>query len=297
MKAYPSGNPEQLLESLGVAARAKILDVGSGNNPFKYADVLLDQDFGPNNRHRDGGRMTQTRSGVICVQADITRLPFPDQYFDLVICRHVLEHLEKPEDACEELMRVAAKGFLETPRKWSEFFAGHPTHKWLIDAHNNEIVFEPVTYTDSPFYNFVLHTLWDSPELGHRMTQEFPHIPYVQLAWEGRFRYRIAQALPARVVTNDFLAESHYFFAKNLLKWMGGFEQGAFHAGLAAQMVPESDQYRRLADFYQVLNKGIARARVGRMGIRTIAGAMALRVFRKCQHWLLRRHRGIVDRL
>lgn len=37
---------------------------------------------------------------------DITSLPFEDDRFDLVICTEVLEHLDRPEDALAELIRV-----------------------------------------------------------------------------------------------------------------------------------------------------------------------------------------------
>lgn len=41
----------------------------------------------------------------------VTGLPFGDREFDLVICTEVLEHLEKPETALDELLRVS-KGFV-----------------------------------------------------------------------------------------------------------------------------------------------------------------------------------------
>jgi SAM-dependent methyltransferase len=46
---------------------------------------------------------------IDCVEGDITRLPFPDGYFDFVVCAEVLEHIpgEHLCKACEELSRVA----------------------------------------------------------------------------------------------------------------------------------------------------------------------------------------------
>lgn len=40
------------------------------------------------------------------VQGDLHHLPFKDRVFDLVLCTEVYEHLERPEDAAQELMRV-----------------------------------------------------------------------------------------------------------------------------------------------------------------------------------------------
>jgi SAM-dependent methyltransferase len=44
------------------------------------------------------------------VQGDITALPFADESFDVVICSHVLEHVEEDAKAMRELRRVLATG-------------------------------------------------------------------------------------------------------------------------------------------------------------------------------------------
>jgi SAM-dependent methyltransferase len=40
------------------------------------------------------------------LRASLTALPFASETFDLIICKHVLEHLETPESAFRELARV-----------------------------------------------------------------------------------------------------------------------------------------------------------------------------------------------
>jgi len=42
-------------------------------------------------------------------ELDVTNLPFDDSYFDLIICNHVLEHIENDSDAMKELFRVLNK--------------------------------------------------------------------------------------------------------------------------------------------------------------------------------------------
>lgn len=42
-------------------------------------------------------------------KADIYQLPFPDRTFDTVVCSEVLEHLEDPDRAMQELKRVARR--------------------------------------------------------------------------------------------------------------------------------------------------------------------------------------------
>ena len=43
-------------------------------------------------------------------QADARRLPFPDASFDLVVTAHMLEHLDEPEVALQEMARVLRPG-------------------------------------------------------------------------------------------------------------------------------------------------------------------------------------------
>lgn len=45
-------------------------------------------------------------------QADIYKLPYKDNAFDLVLCNEVLEHLENPQEALKELIRVSNKYLL-----------------------------------------------------------------------------------------------------------------------------------------------------------------------------------------
>lgn len=49
-------------------------------------------------------------SPIVDVKADILDLPFPDESFDVVICNHVLEHIEDDAKAMSELYRVMKPG-------------------------------------------------------------------------------------------------------------------------------------------------------------------------------------------
>src|SRR3989344_6097785 len=47
--------------------------------------------------------------GLNLVKGSVYNLPFADDYFDVVMCLEVLEHLAEPEKALQELVRVSKK--------------------------------------------------------------------------------------------------------------------------------------------------------------------------------------------
>jgi len=66
-------------------------------------EYICGDKFYDNPRYRDG-----RYDGV--QEIDITELPYGDNFFDLVICNHVLEHVEDDALALAELHRVLKKG-------------------------------------------------------------------------------------------------------------------------------------------------------------------------------------------
>ena len=250
---YPTEEHEVMEEVLGIGEGERVLEIGGGDNPFSRADVLVDVDF-QTGLHRDGESICKGVSGQQYIQADLTALPFKEKSFDFVICIQVLEHVDDPGSACEELMRVADRGFIETPRKWTEYYAGHPTHQWLVEDMGGRLIFEPILYNSSPFLNFALSSLWKSPELVKRARTVFPHIPCVQMAWRGRFLYEIRGESPLKSkAENQNAALRHYHFARNLLTWAAPPEHGLFHAEYAEKMSPGNASFSGLHTFYRVL--------------------------------------------
>ena len=93
-----------------------ILDAACGNG--RYTRVLLrhaDSDavitgFDLSQRMLKRARRRVKSSRVTLVSADLTRLPYPDAYFDAVVCGWVLEHLPDPLPGLRELARVLQPG-------------------------------------------------------------------------------------------------------------------------------------------------------------------------------------------
>ena len=255
---YPTEDHHAMVAALAILPHEKVLDVGGGHHPFGRADVVTDIDF-DSGHHRDGNRISMDLSKLGYVQADMSALPFKDKIFDVVICIHVLEHTVDPAKACEELMRVAHRGFIETPRKWMEYYAGHPTHRWLVDDADGVLTFEPITFDCSPFCNFALPSLWRSPDVLGKSLTAHRHIVCVQMLWIERFGYQINGEW---VISRQSEAERHYHFARNLLYWMAPAEHGLYHATCAVQQHPDNPAYSKLYAFY------LARCGQWRMALR-----------------------------
>ena len=90
----------------------RILDAGCGEG---FIDALLVEKFtcvnivGLEFTNEAIRIARQMNPSVEYIQGDIAQMPFQDNSFDIVICTEVLEHLEKPESALKELIRVAKK--------------------------------------------------------------------------------------------------------------------------------------------------------------------------------------------
>ena len=85
------------------------------------------------------------------VQLDATRekLPFDDNEFDVGLCSHMLEDVEEPLPALEELSRVSKKVVIISTSRLLEQTKGidHPRycgfkhHKWMLESEGDGVVF------------------------------------------------------------------------------------------------------------------------------------------------------------
>ena len=91
----------------------RVLEIGPGHNPFAGVTHLLERNVA-DGRER-GGHALLVPAAAHLIVGEATVLPFAAGSFDFVYASHVLEHVDDPEAACGEMMRVAAAGYIETP--------------------------------------------------------------------------------------------------------------------------------------------------------------------------------------
>jgi glycosyltransferase involved in cell wall biosynthesis len=183
-----------------------VLDVGSGDNPFRRADVLLDREIGES-IHR-AGKELKIEKGKNLIVGDALSMPFKDRAFDFVIASHIAEHIDDPSKFCEELHRIAKKGYIETPGPFSDFLLNESYHKWRVFKRGKEIVFLEKTNFKSPsetfyriFYLNQTHPfhkpLYTSNKflkfLNYFLNRIWKYLPYTytKYYWDGKIRYRV----------------------------------------------------------------------------------------------------------
>ena len=113
----------QIAARLNLKKTDLVLEIGSGNYPFYRSDVLIDKFPMVTASHRTTMRAVRLDDRPFLV-ADAHALPFVNTAFDCIICRHVLEHLPRPEDFAAEIKRVGRRGYIATPSPFTELVHG-----------------------------------------------------------------------------------------------------------------------------------------------------------------------------
>ncbi|MEE9450879.1 MAG: class I SAM-dependent methyltransferase [Ignavibacteriaceae bacterium] len=125
---------------------ARVLDIGSGGEPFPYANFLMDR-YPGETQHRYNPLKT---NNLPFSTGNVEFLPYKDKSFDFVYCAHVLEHVENPVRALTEIQRVGKSGYIEVPTRMSDIIFNFAKlkhfHKWHISMVGNTLIF--IEYTE-----------------------------------------------------------------------------------------------------------------------------------------------------
>ena len=164
-----------------------VLEIGSGHNPSTRSNVLCDK-FLIDDTQR-GGQIVADRP---IVEADGQYLPFADNSFDYVICRHVLEHVEDPELMISELERVAGRGYIETPSELGERLYGWPYHDWILNQVNDKLIIQK-NQLDNQF-GHLFHILASRDPDFSRFHQSYHSLFLIQYEWNEKIKYELVNS-------------------------------------------------------------------------------------------------------
>jgi len=128
-----------------IGSGERVLDLGSGHHPFPFATHLSDISVTDGSIGRNGARFENPK-GLPVHEFPAEAIPFGDGEFDFLYCSHVLEHSPDPHKACSEIVRVARRGYLETPTAHKDLWMGSAlvsNHTMAVDWNGDELVFRP----------------------------------------------------------------------------------------------------------------------------------------------------------
>ena len=165
----------------------RVLEIGPGDISFPGADTFV------------GWVDWDAVSLENLVQCDIQKdiLPFSDNEFDFVYCRHVLEDIYNPFHVCQEMSRVAKAGYIETPSPMAEMcrgidggspsWRGYIHHRYFVWNENGTLRF----LTKYPCVDYL-----DLGEIEDRIVnilRETPLYWNTYFAWENEISFKYSQ--------------------------------------------------------------------------------------------------------
>ena len=87
-----------------------------------------------------------------CMQADGFNLPFADETFDICLCSHVLEHVDRPHEMVKEINRVLKTGGIAL----IEF----PNRLYPVEPHGNLLLVPYLPLRIARLYARILGSMW-----------------------------------------------------------------------------------------------------------------------------------------
>lgn len=177
-------------KKLDIKPSDRVLEVGSGHDPYARSDVLCDK-YVEDDTERGGELETGNRPFH---KADIEDMPFEDNEFDFVIASHVVEHVENPSNAIEELQRVAKRGYIECPSYFGELIRpGREYHRWCILPIDGKIIFHNKEELDFPPFGRLFENggLKDRSIFLKLFLYQYRNLFTIRKTWLGGVQYEV----------------------------------------------------------------------------------------------------------
>lgn len=172
-----------------------VLEIGSGNNPNPRSNILCDLFVADNSQRAGNFSIVIDRPFIV---ADCYKLPFKDNYFDYVICSHLLEHLEKPLEFIKELTRVAQRGYIEVPNIYGERLFGWDFHLWYCEFKNNTLIL--TRKKDGEKFGGFFHRLIANKIWFRRFFEENKEKFYIKYEWNKKIKLAIQDKVQEKYI-------------------------------------------------------------------------------------------------
>ena len=172
------------LLDFGINKDDKIIDIGSGQNPYPPAQVIVDK-YADDNSQRIG-RDCKVLSHQKLYTCDAAELPFEDNEFDFVFSSHTIEHITRLPEALDEMSRVGKKGFIAVPGNDFHIMTDKREygHKWVCKYEDGVL---KIRKKEDWEYCEKLQEIHEYLHVNNVSISEGA-IPYTAL-WENVYRY------------------------------------------------------------------------------------------------------------
>lgn len=176
---YPAKFCRELFSKYPITS--KILDVGCGNGDF--TTELLNMGFDV--QGIDIGDSSPLGERFTKVDIQHQKYPFPDNQFDVVFSKSVIEHLRDPDYMVDEIYRILKPGgtFVCLTPSWKhsyreQFYIDH-THVTPFTRYSLETICELSGFNAKCSYFYQLPLLWKYPIFGiFRWALNLFNLPY-----------------------------------------------------------------------------------------------------------------------
>jgi hypothetical protein len=127
------------------------------------------------------------------------RLPYLAGQFDFSIAIGVVEHLVEPAKFLAELVRVSHAGYIECPRPVAQIVAPDPTIRWVADYECETLFIRESSPADAAIMEPLRRKMNGRASIAAslsraRASARLRPLVIVELAWTGRFKYRIVHS-------------------------------------------------------------------------------------------------------
>ncbi len=143
----------------------KTLDVGCGDGSFAeglFSESLDRKSYLGLDSNKNAVALAQKKGlNVQHLDVDKGALPFPDNAFDTIILKDVLEHVNDPQHLVTEARRCIKKNgtlFISTPSEWSQLLWDDYTHKRAFTLRALKQLVEDYGFTVTKAANY-RHTI------------------------------------------------------------------------------------------------------------------------------------------